>query len=74
MLFEQVDPPPPSACARAHRPPWPQFPGFAEVRMVPGRSDIAFIEYTTDAQGAQAKGKLNGPPSPSTFAVRASGG
>ncbi|CAI8026973.1 U1 small nuclear ribonucleoprotein A [Geodia barretti] len=27
-----------------------QFPGFREVRLVPGRSDIAFVEYETEIQ------------------------
>lgn len=27
-----------------------RFPGFREVRLVPGRSDIAFVEYETDIQ------------------------
>ena len=27
-----------------------RFPGFREVRLVPGRSDIAFVEYETDVQ------------------------
>ncbi|KAI5305300.1 hypothetical protein KEM56_004786 [Ascosphaera pollenicola] len=32
-----------------------QFPGFQEVRMVPGRKGIAFVEYDTDAQATTAK-------------------
>ena len=27
-----------------------RFPGFREVRLVPGRSDIAFVEYETEIQ------------------------
>ena len=29
-----------------------RFPGFSEVRLVPGRSDIAFVEYETDIQAS----------------------
>ncbi|KAI5288394.1 hypothetical protein KEM54_005244, partial [Ascosphaera aggregata] len=32
-----------------------QFSGFQEVRMVPGRKGIAFVEYDTDAQATTAK-------------------
>lgn len=37
-----------------------QFPGFKEVRLVPGRSDIAFVEYDSEIQAAEAKAKLQG--------------
>jgi hypothetical protein len=37
-----------------------QFPGFKEVRLVPGRADIAFVEYETDANAVEAKTKLDG--------------
>eukprot|EP00041_Stephanoeca_diplocostata_P012767 m.214744 g.214744 ORF g.214744 m.214744 type:complete len:339 (+) comp19077_c0_seq2:126-1142(+) len=37
-----------------------QFPGFKEVRLVPGRADIAFVEYDTDMQAFEARSKLNG--------------
>jgi len=37
-----------------------QFPGFKEVRLVPGRSDIAFVECETDQQAAAAKEALQG--------------
>ncbi|KAJ3196023.1 U2 small nuclear ribonucleoprotein B'' [Irineochytrium annulatum] len=36
-----------------------QFPGFKEVRIVPGKSDIAFVEYDTEAQSTYAKQQLN---------------
>ncbi|KAJ3117705.1 SWI/SNF complex component snf12 [Phlyctochytrium bullatum] len=36
-----------------------QFPGFKEVRLVPGKSDIAFVEYETEAQSTLAKQQLN---------------
>ena len=45
-------PPPPSTIVR--------FPGFKEVRLVPGRSDIAFVEFETDAQATEAKSSLGG--------------
>lgn len=37
-----------------------QFPGFKEVRLVPGRSDIAFVEFENDVQSGTAKGALQG--------------
>ncbi|CAG8639292.1 16026_t:CDS:2, partial [Racocetra fulgida] len=36
------------------------YPGFKEVRLVPGKSDIAFVEYEADHQAAVAKEVLNG--------------
>lgn len=32
-----------------------QFEGFREVRMVPGRKGIAFVEYDTEGQAGMAK-------------------
>jgi U2 small nuclear ribonucleoprotein B'' len=37
-----------------------QFPGFREVRLVPGRSDIAFVEYETEIQAGEARSSLQG--------------
>ena len=37
-----------------------QFPGFVEVRLVPNRPDIAFIEFENDIQSAVAKDALQG--------------
>ncbi|KAI8811031.1 u1 small nuclear ribonucleoprotein A, partial [Cladochytrium replicatum] len=37
-----------------------QFPGFKEVRMVPGKNDIAFVEYENETQSAGAKTQLHG--------------
>ncbi|XP_074660303.1 U1 small nuclear ribonucleoprotein A-like [Tubulanus polymorphus] len=37
-----------------------QFPGFKEVRLVPGRHDIAFVEFENDMQAAAAKDALQG--------------
>lgn len=37
-----------------------QFPGFKEVRLVPGRHDIAFVEFETDMQAGAAKDALQG--------------
>ncbi|CAI2165926.1 14502_t:CDS:2 [Funneliformis geosporum] len=37
-----------------------QYPGFKEVRLVPGKSDIAFVEYEADHQAAVAKDVLDG--------------
>jgi len=37
-----------------------QFPGFKEVRLVPGRSDIAFVEFENEVQAGTAKDGLQG--------------
>lgn len=37
-----------------------QFPGFKEVRLVPGRHDIAFVEFENETQSAQARDALQG--------------
>jgi len=37
-----------------------QFPGFKEVRLVPGRHDIAFVEFENEAQSTAAKDALQG--------------
>ncbi|XP_047993444.1 U1 small nuclear ribonucleoprotein A [Leguminivora glycinivorella] len=37
-----------------------QFPGFKEVRLVPNRHDIAFVEYANEMQSAAAKEALQG--------------
>ncbi|RZF44250.1 hypothetical protein LSTR_LSTR003890 [Laodelphax striatellus] len=37
-----------------------QFPGFKEVRLVPNRHDIAFVEFETEMQSGAAKIALNG--------------
>lgn len=36
-----------------------KFPGFAEVRSVPGRPDLAFVEYESEAQATAAKNSLD---------------
>ncbi|KAI9360811.1 U1 small nuclear ribonucleoprotein A [Zopfochytrium polystomum] len=36
-----------------------QFAGFREVRLVPTKTDIAFVEYDTEAQATLAKQQLN---------------
>ncbi|VDP22688.1 unnamed protein product [Soboliphyme baturini] len=35
-----------------------QFPGFKEVRLVPGRHDIAFVEFETEYQATTSKDAL----------------
>lgn len=35
-----------------------QFPGYKEVRLVPGKAGIAFVEYETDAQSSVAMNAL----------------
>ena len=37
-----------------------QFPGFKEVRLVPGRHDIAFVEFENEFQSGTAKDALQG--------------
>lgn len=37
-----------------------QFPGVKEVRLVPGRSDIAFVEFENELQSGTAKDSLQG--------------
>jgi len=37
-----------------------QFPGFKEVRLVPGRHDIAFVEFENEVQSAGARESLQG--------------
>ena len=37
-----------------------RFPGFKEVRLVPGRHDIAFVEFENEMQSAAAKDALQG--------------
>lgn len=37
-----------------------QFPGFKEVRLVPGRHDIAFVEFEKESQSTAAKEALQG--------------
>jgi RNA recognition motif-containing protein len=36
------------------------FMGFKEVRMIPGRHDIAFVEFESEQEAANAKSSLNG--------------
>ena len=35
-----------------------RFPGFKEVRLVPGRHDIAFVEFDTEGQATASKDAL----------------
>lgn len=37
-----------------------QFPGFKEVRLVPGRHDIAFVEFEDEVKAGAAKDSLQG--------------
>jgi U2 small nuclear ribonucleoprotein B'' len=37
-----------------------RFPGFKEVRTVPGKPDIAFVEYDDESLSAVAKKALHG--------------
>lgn len=47
-----------------------QFPGFKEVRLVPGRHDIAFVEFETEFQSGSAKDALQGFKISPTHAVK----
>ena len=37
-----------------------QFPGFKEVRLVPGRTDISFVEFENELQSSAARDALQG--------------
>jgi len=37
-----------------------QYPGFKEVRLVPGKAGIAFVEFTTEGQAGVAMNGLQG--------------
>mmetsp|Transcript_57364 Transcript_57364/g.151059 ORF Transcript_57364/g.151059 Transcript_57364/m.151059 type:complete len:255 (+) Transcript_57364:103-867(+) len=47
-----------------------QFPGLDEVRMVPGKPGIAFVEFGNETQSAQAKDTLQGFKLTPTNAMR----
>jgi len=49
-----------------------QFPGFKEVRLVPGRHDIAFVEFDNEMSSATAKDALNGFKITPTHAMKVS--
>ena len=49
-----------------------QFPGFKEVRLVPGRQDIAFVEFETEMQLAAARDALQGFKITPTTAIKIS--
>ena len=37
-----------------------RFPGYKEVRLVPNRHDIAFVEFENEIQAGSAKDALQG--------------
>ncbi|XP_054275476.1 U1 small nuclear ribonucleoprotein A [Macrosteles quadrilineatus] len=49
-----------------------QFPGFKEVRLVPNRHDIAFVEFENELQSGAAKVALNGFKITPTHAMKIS--
>lgn len=49
-----------------------QFPGFKEVRLVPGRHDIAFVEFENEVLSAAAKDALQGFKITPTHAMKIS--
>lgn len=46
------------------------YTGFREVKMVPGRPDVAFVEYTSDHLAGEAKRGLQGTPLSDTHALQ----
>lgn len=49
-----------------------QFPGFKEVRLVPNRHDIAFVEFENELQSGAAKDSLQGFKITPTHAMKIS--
>lgn len=49
-----------------------RFPGFKEVRLVPNRHDIAFVEFENELQSASAKDALQGFKITPTHAMKIS--
>ncbi|GAB6033320.1 hypothetical protein CHUAL_013089 [Chamberlinius hualienensis] len=49
-----------------------QFPGFKEVRLVPGRHDIAFVEFDSELLSAPAREALQGFKITPTHAMKIS--
>ncbi|KAL4639909.1 U2 small nuclear ribonucleoprotein B''-like isoform X1 [Arapaima gigas] len=47
-----------------------QFPGFKEVRLVPSRHDIAFVEFDSECQAGAARDALQGFRITSTCAMK----
>lgn len=47
-----------------------RFPGFKEVRLVPGKHDIAFVEFESDTQAGVAKDALQGFKITATCAMK----
>ena len=47
-----------------------QFPAFKEVRLVPGRHDIAFVEFENEFQSGAAKDALQGFKITPTHAIK----
>ncbi|KAJ3028039.1 U2 small nuclear ribonucleoprotein B'' [Rhizophlyctis rosea] len=50
-------------------PLFTQYPGYKEIRLIPGNPEIAFVEYETDAQAEVAKNGLDGFKVSSTHAM-----
>ncbi|KAI9202997.1 u2 small nuclear ribonucleoprotein B''-like protein [Polychytrium aggregatum] len=51
---------PPEVTEAALETLFKQYPGLIDVRLVPGKSGLAFVEYEQDSQGAVARTGLNG--------------
>uniref|UniRef100_A0A8C9XHY0 Small nuclear ribonucleoprotein polypeptide B2 n=1 Tax=Sander lucioperca TaxID=283035 RepID=A0A8C9XHY0_SANLU len=46
------------------------FPGFKEVRLVPGKHDISFVEFESETQAGVAKDALQGCRITATCAMK----
>lgn len=47
-------------CCPSHSLLFSQYAGFKEVRLVPGKTDIAFVEFDTEHSASVARGVLDG--------------
>lgn len=47
-----------------------RFPGLQEVRLVPSRTDIAFVEFATEIQATDAMTSLQGFRITATHAMK----
>lgn len=63
---------PPTATEESLAKLFTEFTGFKEVRIVPGKSDIAFVEYSTGKQALAAKTVLDGFQITTTHAMTVS--
>ena len=50
---------PPGLPLPALKDAFKRFPGLLEVRVVPGRADLAFVEFETEAQAGAARSVMD---------------